>query len=88
MVEKIEAGKRYRVDLNQVQDYSALIEDLKEYSNNGIILISNLLDNGVGVWEFKKDGFLWNNWMFTKENLIPLREEAFLEIFKEELKEK
>ena len=84
MVEKIEAGKRYRIDLSRLL-YTRR-EDVEKYSDNGIILISKLNHYGTsGIWKFKKENGENNYWWFIKDDLLPLREEAFLEIFKEEL---
>ena len=84
MVDKIEIGKRYRVDMSQLC-YDPFKGDIEKYSNNGIILISYIGDDGIGIWNFKKENGENSHWWFDKEDLIPLREEAFLEIFKEEI---
>ena len=86
MVEKIEAGKRYRVDVKNIDFGNNFLKDLKNYSNDGIILISKLNHYGsIGEWEFKRDNGKEDNWWLNKDKLLPVREEAFLEIFKEEI---
>ena len=85
MVEKIEAGKKYRFDLNKSQ-YRPRLDDIKKYSNNGVVLLSSGGNFG-GTWKFKKEnGEMDSCFLYTCE-LLPLREEAFLEIFKEEINE-
>ena len=87
MVDKIKVGKRYRIDLSK-WIYITKKEDVRRYSNNNIILISevNNIDNtDCGLWRFKNDNGKEDCWYFRKDELLPIREEAFLEIFKEEI---
>lgn len=90
MVEKIEVGKRYRVDLSKLKQRPDIAENIKKYSDNGVILISAIVtinsdNNYWGKCIFKKDDGVVYFWLFKKEELLPIREEAFLEIFKEEI---
>ena len=87
MVEKIEAGKRYRVDMSELSSPETIriIEDVKKYSDNGIILISKVFNNRFGEWEVVDNDKQKRRWRFNRNVLLPLREEAFLEIFKEEI---
>ena len=86
MFEKVVAGRRYRVDVKNNNFGNVFLEDIEKYANNDVILISkvNLYGSG-GKWEFKRDSGQEDNWWFAKNELLPLREEAFLEIFKEEI---
>ena len=90
MVNKIEAGKRYRVDMNKLPSKGSSVRacDVEKYSDNGIVLISAIYSYtpAVGKWEFKKNNGEKSYWHLNIDELLPLREEAFLEIFKDELK--
>ena len=84
MVEKIEVGKKYRVGMSKVKR-KEIRTDIEKYSDNGVILLSNIITVDFGRWKFKRDNGEEGWYYFTKEQLLPVREEAFLEIFKEEI---
>ena len=88
MVNEIVVGKRYRVDLNTISTMKRIDmkDDIEKYSDNGIILINSVNNTWEdGVWEFKTNDGEEDHWLFQKRHLLPLREEAFLEIFKEDI---
>ena len=80
MVDKIEVGKRYKINLNLITEQTTK-DKIVSYTDNGIILISEIDSYGRGLYKFDEH----YHWYFSKNYLISLREEAFLEIFKEEL---
>ena len=72
MIEKIEVGKKYRVDFNILR--TLLTSKVRWYGDNGIILISEVDTDGNGLWAYMDEKDHYCSWWINKKYLLPLEE--------------